>query len=49
MQAKLLEATIPRLYLKGVSSGEMENALQLLVGPDAKGLSASNVLRYKMQ
>jgi len=42
-----LEAALPWLYLKGVSSGEMEAALEVLVGPDAKGLSASTVSRLK--
>ena len=34
-------------YLKGVSSGEMGSALEVLVGPQAKGLSASTVSRLK--
>ena len=42
-----LEAAIPWLYLKGVSSGEMADALQVLVGPQAQGLSASTVSRLK--
>jgi len=42
-----LEATIPWLYLKGVSTGEMGNALSVLVGKDAAGLSASTVSRLK--
>lgn len=40
---------MPWLYLKGVSSGEMEKALEVLVGPEAKGLSASTVSRLKRQ
>ena len=32
-----LEAAVPWLYLKGVSSGEMNAALQVLVGPQANG------------
>jgi len=32
-----LEATLPWLYLKGISSGEMGEALKVLVAPDAKG------------
>ena len=36
-----------RLYLKGISSGEMGEALKVLVGPDATGLSASMVSRLK--
>jgi transposase-like protein len=42
-----LEAAIPWLYLKGVSSGEMGEALKVLVGPEATGLSASVVSRLK--
>lgn len=42
-----LEAALPWLYLKGVSSGEMGEALKVLVGPDAQGLSASTVSRLK--
>ena len=42
-----LEAAVPWLYLKGVSSGEMEAALHVLVGPQATGLSASTVSRLK--
>lgn len=39
----ILEAALPWLYLKGVSSGEMSEALEVLVGPDANGLSARTV------
>lgn len=42
-----LEAALPWLYLKGVSSGEMAAALKVLVGPQAQGLSASTVSRLK--
>jgi len=42
-----LEAAIPWLYLKGVSTGEMAEALKVLVGPQAQGLSASTVARLK--
>ncbi len=38
---------MPWLYLKGISSGEMGAALEVLVGPQAKGLSASTVSRLK--
>ena len=38
---------MPWLYLKGVSSGEMGEALKVLVGPQAQGLSASTVSRLK--
>jgi transposase-like protein len=42
-----LEAALPWLYLKGVSTGEMDEALKVLVGPHATGLSASTVSRLK--
>jgi transposase-like protein len=42
-----LEAAIPWLYLKGVSTGEMAGALEVLVGSEARGLSASTVARLK--
>jgi transposase-like protein len=42
-----LEAAVPWLYLKGISSGEMSGALEVLVGSKAKGLSASTVARLK--
>ncbi|SDR46843.1 IS256 family transposase [Pseudovibrio sp. Tun.PSC04-5.I4] len=48
-KAKSLEAELPWLYLKGVSSGEMDDALKVLVGPDAEGLSASTVSRLKKE
>lgn len=44
-----LDAALPWLYLKGISSGEMGNALEVLVGPEAKGLSASTVSRLKQR
>ena len=46
-KTRTLEAALPWLYLKGVSSGEMGEALQVLVGPEAQGLSASTVSRLK--
>jgi transposase-like protein len=42
-----LEAALPWLYLKGISTGEMAPALEVLVGAEAKGLSASTVSRLK--
>ena len=41
------EAALPWLYLKGVSTGEMGAALEVLIGPEAKGLSASMVSQLK--
>ena len=46
-KTRTLEAALPWLYLKGVSSGEMGEALRVLVGPEAEGLSASTVSRLK--
>jgi len=46
-KTRSLEAAVPWLYLKGISSGEMGAALEVLVGPEAKGLSASTVSRLK--
>ena len=46
-RSKSLEVLIPILYLKGVSSGEFEEALSALLGPNAGGLSASTVARLK--
>ncbi len=38
---------IPILYLKGVSTGDMSEALASILGQGAAGLSASNVVRLK--
>ena len=38
-KTRTLEAALPWLYLKGISSGEMGAALEVLLGPQAKGLS----------
>jgi len=38
---------IPVLYLKGVSTGDFSQALEAILGPDAPGLSATNVVRMK--
>ncbi len=46
-KTRSLEAALPWLYLKGISSGEMGEALKVLVGPDADGMSASTVSRLK--
>ena len=46
-KTRTLEAALPWLYLKGISTGEMGDALEVLVGPEAKGLSASTVSRLK--
>ena len=46
-RSKSLEVLIPILYLKGVSTGDFEEALLALVGKDAGGLSASTIGRLK--
>lgn len=46
-KTQALEAALPWLYLKGISAGEMSTALEVLVGPQAKGLSATTVSRLK--
>jgi len=46
-RAKSLDAALPWLYLHGVSTGNMREALGALVGRDAAGLSASVVARLK--
>jgi putative transposase len=48
-KTRSLEAALPWLYLKGVSTGEMGEALKVLVGPQASGLSASTVARLKQK
>ena len=42
-----VEELIPWLYLKGISTGQMSEALTALLGPQAVGLSATNICRLK--
>ena len=42
-----LEALYPWLYLKGISTGDFGEALQALLGPEARGLSATTITRLK--
>ena len=44
-RSKTIDDLIPWLYLRGISTGDFTEALQALVGPDAKGLSANVVTR----
>ena len=46
-KTKSIEELIPWLYLKGISTGDFSEALAALVGPEAKGLSASTITRLK--
>lgn len=42
-----LDALIPALYLRGVSTGDFGEALEAILGPQAAGLSATNIVRLK--
>jgi putative transposase len=46
-KTRSVEELIPWLYLKGISTGDFSEALAALLGPDAKGLSATTVTRLK--
>jgi transposase-like protein len=42
-----IDTLVPVLYLKGISSDDFPTALEAILGPQAKGLSASTVVRLK--
>jgi putative transposase len=42
-----VDALIPVLYLKGISTGDFSEALEAILGPHAAGLSATNIVRLK--
>ncbi len=42
-----IDELIPCLYLKGISTGDFSEALEAILGPQAKGLSATNIVRLK--
>lgn len=46
-RARSVDAVLPWLYLHGVSTGNMQEALAALLGSEAAGLSASVVARLK--
>lgn len=46
-RARSLDELIPWLYLRGVSTGDFQDALQALIGEQAKGLSPNTVSRLK--
>ena len=46
-RTKSLDELIPWLYLKGISTGDFTEALQALLGPQAVGLSPTNIVRLK--
>jgi len=43
-----LDALIPALYLKGISTGDFSEALAAILGEKASGLSATNIVRLKV-
>lgn len=44
-KTKSIEELLPWLYLKGISTGDFNEALSALVGPECPGLSASTITR----
>jgi putative transposase len=46
-KTKSMEELMPWLYLKGVSTGDFNEALAALVGKEAQGLSSSTISRLK--
>ena len=48
-KAKRVEAALPWLYLKGIATGQMQEALEVLLGPEAKGLSPAVISRLKRE
>lgn len=46
-RAPTMDALIPLLYLKGISTNDFPTALSAILGPEAKGLSSSTIVRLK--
>ena len=46
-RARSVEELLPWLYLKGVSTGDYQDALAALLGDQSKGLSANTISRLK--
>jgi putative transposase len=46
-QTRSVDALIPALYLKGISTGDFTEALAAILGENASGLSATNIVRLK--
>lgn len=46
-KTKSIEELIPWMYLKGISTNDFPEALQSMLGKDAKGLSATTITRLK--
>ena len=43
-----IDALLPALYLKGISTGDFSEALAAILGEKASGLSAANIVRLKV-
>lgn len=48
-KALRVEPAMPWLYSKGIAARQMQEALEVLVSPEAKGLSASVIGRLKRE
>lgn len=48
-RSRSIEELIPWLYLKGISTGDYQEALSALLGENAQGLSSNTVSRLKAQ
>lgn len=48
-RSQRVSAALPWLYLKGISTGDMREALMVLLGDEAKGLSPNVVSRLKSE
>ncbi len=46
-KVRSVEELLPWLYLKGISSGDFQEALAALLGPNAAGLSSTTISRLK--
>ena len=46
-RAPSVDALLPALYLKGISTGDFSEALTAILGEGASGLSATNIVRLK--
>lgn len=48
-KSRSIEELLPWLYLKGISTNDMQEALSALLGADAPGLSSSTICRLKSE
>jgi len=46
-RTRQLDELLPLLYLKGLSTGDFGEALEVLLGPKARGVSAATIVRLK--